>query len=105
MIATIIFIVLAWDPAAMPQLNCPVDHYVVRDCLEDLCHPEECNDAAIVLAGKFTATIEIDDSVTHVFSVTAIGTCGHVSRPSNQVFWVPDPMALEMEPLNLRYGP
>jgi hypothetical protein len=103
--ATTILITLAWDPASIPQLTCPVVRYRIYDCAEDLCHPSTCQVAAEVGAGKLTATIQIDDSVTHVLFATAIGTCGQESRPSNQVCWDPNPVARRMTPGILRFGP
>jgi hypothetical protein len=105
--ATTISIVLAWDPASIPTLVCPVVRYRIYDCAEDFCHPGTCQVAAEVGAGKLTTTIRIDDSVTHVFFATAIGQCGQESRPSNQVSWQPEIVVVQraMAPDNLRWGP
>jgi hypothetical protein len=104
-LAALILFNLAWDPVDLPQLPppCPVAVYRVHDCVEDLCHPEECVIAAEVAAGKPTAvTLQIDDTITHVFFVTAIGACGTESYPSNQVFFDPNPQARQMTPGNFR---
>ncbi|SRR6266436_3761874 len=110
MIAGIISFVLYWDPI-LPQVTppppCQIVSYRIYDCIEDLCHSDGCHVAAEVGLGKTTVTLQIDDSVTHVFFVKAVGICGWESWPSNQVSWMPPIQIVQraFSPPNLRYGP
>lgn len=98
---TIILISVAWEAPNIPQLACPIVAYRVYDCIEDLCHPEDCQIMAEVEAGKLMATFQIDDYFTHVITVRSVGDCGLESWPSNPVFYDPHVYTRRMSPLNL----